>query len=177
MLMDICNKAIESVHRYCLHDTGELHSKVADTQKHKSDRLHVSITQFDHMRNQQSYVKTLERWIKDLEIAGTLIFCGRAKIYLILFGSEDKLRAFQQLLKTSNVDVNSRGRPCKEKLSKVLCFESAEKACGNNVIEIESVRAKYKEKLQVFDLEDNLSLKSCFSDLKLGDLYAKYICN
>lgn len=55
----------------------------------------VYVLQLDHMRNKTRYVKTIQRWCKELSIVGALVFCLRW-IFLILQGDEEsiKVRSF-----------------------------------------------------------------------------------
>ena len=96
------------------------------------------------MRDKRNYIKTIEKWSKELEITGNIIFHGKLKVFLILLGSEDSLKSFHQQLKTQNVDIDSRGRPCKEKLSKVLCCEKVLYDSKN--YDINEIRNEYETK-------------------------------
>ena len=151
-------------------------SSILDAAGNRESNLYICMIQLDHMRDKRNYVKTLERWNKDLGISGAIIFCGKGKIFLILIGSQNNLRDFQRRLKTSNVDVDSRGRPCKEKLSKVLCCDLLETIMGNQTHHNEILGNNDKHNLRLYELQDNNeSLKKCFCDIKLEVLYVKYV--
>ena len=173
--MDICNKAVKSVHQFCLQITGEDTSELLDAGKGKDTNLYICMIQLDHMRDKRNYVKTLERWNKDLDITGTIIFCGKGKIYLILIGGERSIKSFQQRLKSNNVDIDSRGRACKEKLSKVLCCDPFQCVLSERTYDRENFGTTHDGKVRLFELQDTTSLKKCFCDMQLEFLYTKYI--
>ena len=173
MLMDICNEAISHVHKFCVIRRKETClDKPSTDEDSNNDVFHTSIIQLDHMRDKQNYLKILRRWCEDLSICGSVIFYGKIKIFLVLIGHEKSLKCFQNQLKTTNVDVDSRGRPCKEKLSKVLCCEPLlddERRCASKY-------DTYKQgRLQVNEAKDRISLEQHFCDMELQFLYEKYL--
>ena len=171
MLMDICNEAITHAHKFCVIRRKETClDKPSTNDNSGTDLFHTSIIQLDHMRDKQNYLKILRRWCEDLSICGSVIFYGKIKIFLVLIGHENCLKSFQNQLKTTNVDVDSRGRPCKEKLSKVLCCEpDDERRCASKY-------DTYKQqRLQVHEAKDRVSLEQHFCDMELQFLYQKYI--
>ena len=173
MLMDICNEAISHIHKFCVLRRKETCSEMPSTNDDSNnDVFYTSIIQLDHMRDKQNYLKILGRWCEDLSICGSVIFYGKIKIFLVLIGHENSLKPFQTQLKTTNVDVDSRGRPCKEKLSKILCCEPLlddERRCASKY-------DTYKQgRLQVYEAKDRISLEQHFCDMELQFLYEKYI--
>ena len=107
-----------------------------------------------------------------MSVCASVIFYGKIKIFLVLIGHEHSLKSFQNQLKTTNVDVDSRGRPCKEKLSKVLCSEPLiddERQCASKYDTYKQAR------LQVHEAKDRISLEQHFCDMELKLLYEKYI--
>ena len=173
MLMDICNEAITHAHKFCVIRRKETClDKPSTNDNSGTDLFHTSIIQLDHMRDKQNYLKILRRWCEDLSICGSVIFYGKIKIFLVLIGHENCLKSFQNQLKTTNVDVDSRGRPCKEKLSKVLCCEPLlddERRCTSKYDTAKQGR------LQVNEAKDRISLEQHFCDMELQFLYEKYI--
>ncbi|XP_035229946.1 RWD domain-containing protein 3-like [Stegodyphus dumicola] len=73
----------------------------------------------DHMRNKNKYSKLLTSWVSELDLHGALIFCQRW-IFLILQNSKKNIKEFITRLRTVPIDVDSSGKPCKEKMCKIL---------------------------------------------------------
>ena len=174
--MEVCNEARARIHEFCsTADKEDSMSKIND-DKDQYHKVYTCIIQLDHMRDKRKYIKIIERWSNDLHINGTIIFYGKTKIFLVLIGEEKNLNRFQQLLKTNNVDIDSRGRPCKEKLSKVLCCELLQQSPrGDRTVIGEADGTEKHKTLRVLEAEDKVSLKQCFCDMKLEYLYSKYI--
>lgn len=85
---------------------------------------HVCITILDHMRNEQKYLKLLNSWAKELNVYGKILHCGLHSIYAVVTGSNAaSVCEFLKRWRTQSIDVDSQGRPCKEKLLRVLCRE------------------------------------------------------
>ncbi len=102
----------------------------------------------DHMRREREYIEMIANWVEELGLCGKLIFCGPkgAPKPLILLhlrqqgraggggggggrahtaaSSADAISEYLRRHRTSTVDVDSKGRPCKEKMMSVL-FDSA----------------------------------------------------
>ncbi|CAL4059457.1 unnamed protein product [Meganyctiphanes norvegica] len=77
------------------------------------------ILQLDHMRLKNRYKKTIQSWCNELNLVGCLIFCLKW-IFIILNGEEVDIKTYIQRNKTQCVDVDSAGRPCKERLLSIL---------------------------------------------------------
>lgn len=114
---------------------GTSHSSKAQPQANNSavepsksetrcERQSVYIARIDHMRNEMKYFKTLRSWASELELGGRVVNAGLHAIYVILVGSTDRLSEFLRRWRTQNVDVDSQGKPCKEKLLSTLCQQS-----------------------------------------------------
>ena len=101
------------------------HSAKYTTINHKAVQktveYSVCIAKIDHMRNEQKYFKILKSWARELSISGRLLNCGRHSVYVLLIGTSGNLSEFLRRWKTQNIDVDSQGKPCKEKLISVLC--------------------------------------------------------
>ena len=88
-------------------------------------QVHVCIAKLDHMRNEQKYFKLLNSWAKELALYGKVLHTGPHSIYVVIIGVNDSggasVSEFLKRWRTQNVDVDSQGRPCKERLLSVLC--------------------------------------------------------
>ena len=78
----------------------------------------------DHMRNRTRYVKFLSSWAQELDIKGFLFFTGHL-ILLLLEGVHGDVKEYLRRHKSCNVDVDSSGKPCKEKMMTVLTLEES----------------------------------------------------
>jgi len=155
----------------------------SDVKSTAADLFFVSVTQFDHMRSAKNYIKTLERWtLRESSISYSRLIYGGGKggnIFLLQVAeSQEELKAFQQKLKTQTVDVDSNGRPCKEKMSKVLCGAGgggcrlAEYASDMNYWR--NTLANQSPSFEVIDFQSRGSLgqlKAIFTDIKLEKLF------
>ena len=87
--------------------------------------VHVCIAKLDHMRNEQKYLKLLNSWAKELTLYGKILHTGPHSIYVVIVGVNDSggasVSEFLKRWRTQNVDVDSQGRPCKERLLSILC--------------------------------------------------------
>ncbi|XP_059166761.1 uncharacterized protein LOC131949022 [Physella acuta] len=85
-----------------------------------TSHIMTALLQLDHMRSKQSYVKLIKKWTTELSLTGRLIFLH--KIILILIqGDASCIKDYIIRNRTCNVDVDSKGRSCKEKMLSVLC--------------------------------------------------------
>ncbi|GIY37977.1 RWD domain-containing protein 3 [Caerostris darwini] len=93
----------------------------------ESEDDYMAIIQIDHMRQKKRYLKTLISWASDLSIVGSIIFCYKW-IFLILQSSRENVKEFIIRHRTCCIDVDSAGKPCKERMSKII-FEGNAKKC------------------------------------------------
>ena len=84
------------------------------------DQTEIVVVKIDHMRNSSNYVKTLENWTEEFSLTGVLVFSKDKGIVLMLEGEKYGISKFIQNWKSVNIDVDSRGRPCKEKMIQFL---------------------------------------------------------
>ena len=102
-----------------------------ETVKAEEDSSTVLI-KIDHMRSPTIYMKHLRQWTQECQITGRVLVIPR-DIFLLIEGTQENLKVgpidrsdpplvcpFQRFVvkfKTETVDIDSRGRPCKERLS------------------------------------------------------------
>ena len=77
------------------------------------------VAKLDHMRNRTCYLRTLTTWSNDLHIP-IMVFFAHKLILLVVEGSPDLVREFLRRFRSCNIDVDSSGKPCKEKMMKLL---------------------------------------------------------
>ena len=81
----------------------------------------VCILHVDHIRCEAKYFKALKSWSQGLSVHGKVIHAGVHYIYVILIGRNESLQEFLHRWRAALIDVDSRGRPCKERLMSILC--------------------------------------------------------
>ena len=85
------------------------------------------------------------------------------EIYIVVTGPEESVKDFKIRLRSRNVDVDGAGRPCKEKMAKIIC-------CLNH----------FESTIPVFTSFESLimsssSPKEVFDSLGLSQLYHDYV--
>ncbi|GIM07136.1 hypothetical protein Vretimale_11353 [Volvox reticuliferus] len=85
----------------------------------QNDELQVLLLRLDHMHNRALYGRTIGSWVRELRLTGRLIFQGNL-ILILLEGDGLALREYLVRHRTESVDVDSRGRKCKERMMDVL---------------------------------------------------------
>ncbi|KAM8930306.1 RWD domain-containing protein 3 [Pelodytes ibericus] len=86
----------------------------------KDDGIWTMLLHLDHMRAKNKYIKTVKKWMTDLSLCARLMFLGKI-ILILLQGDRSSIREYLVLQKTCNVDVDSSGKKCKERMIRVLC--------------------------------------------------------
>ena len=73
----------------------------------------------DHMNDAPAYMRTLARWASELVCAGLLLYSDAGRrvsgVMLVMQGEAGALTAFLQRLRSEMVDVDAKGRRCKER--------------------------------------------------------------
>ncbi|XP_077189074.1 RWD domain-containing protein 3 isoform X1 [Paroedura picta] len=116
----------------------------------------------DHMRAKEKYVKTVGKWCADLRITGRVMFMGKM-IFILLQGDKSSIKEYLVLQKTSKVDVDSRGKKCKEKMISVL-FETKAQADDR--------------RFQTFEVKEYSTLdelQSEFEAVGLAELFTEFV--
>lgn len=81
----------------------------------------VWLLALDHMRNKQRYIQALERWSRELLVGGWVVVAREHTIVVVLVGRREGIREMVKRWKKEAVDVDRRGRPCRERMMRVLC--------------------------------------------------------
>eukprot|EP00887_Chlorella_sp_A99_P003615 scaffold7.g3615.t1 len=87
----------------------------------------VALLPLDHMRDRAGYSRLIRSWAGELGLSGRLLFLGSgggAVVLLLLEGPAAALREYLVRHRTQNVDVDSKGRPCRERMMSVVCEEA-----------------------------------------------------
>ena len=115
----------------------------------------VMVVKIDHMRKSGPYVRTLESWAQQLGLVGVLNISNDQGLVLLLEGDKCQITKFLLNWKTVNIDVDSRGKPCKERMIQILYRQKTDnpnQPCGNEpkdsfrVIECDNIVEFYTNK-------------------------------
>merc|ERR1711963_261824 len=176
MLMDLCNEAILRVNEFVTPIDRKDSNLSAKIDEDETEETFICIIQLEHMRDKRNYIKTIKTWSNELGIHGAIIFYGKLKVLIILLGTEVSIKSFNHNLKTQNVDIDSRGRQCKEKLSKMLCCEALSQSTASEIInEFKRKNESQQSALCILDAKNIDEVKTYFYVLKLQNLFIKYI--
>ncbi|XP_032219670.1 RWD domain-containing protein 3 [Nematostella vectensis] len=127
----------------------------------KSSNDELLIVKLDHMRSRSRYLRTLNSWAQELDLL-IAVFLVHKFIFLVVQGQEHNLKEYLKRHKTCLVDVDSSGKPCKEKMMNVI-FQTSWKAEYNST------------GLDVYECSTYSHLQKSFSELGLSELYDEHI--
>uniref|UniRef100_A0A914V6N8 Uncharacterized protein n=1 Tax=Plectus sambesii TaxID=2011161 RepID=A0A914V6N8_9BILA len=116
---DLCSFAVESFAERLTCAKNDTTNDQKNAAKVNQDKLKRIILLFDHMRDRSGYLRKLEEMCDSLSIFGQVYFLGR-EIRSCLEGSCSHITEFLRLLRTTCMDVDSMGRPCKERMMQIL---------------------------------------------------------
>ncbi|CAG5114721.1 unnamed protein product [Candidula unifasciata] len=126
-------------------------------------KLMTVLLQLDHMRSKNNYIKLIKKWSVALGLPGRLIFCNKL-ILILLQGTSQAIKEYVIMNRTTIVDVDSKGKGCKERMLTVLC----------------EIPADSHARLSDFCVEEVATIKSLqelFHNCSLSDLYENYVSN
>ena len=84
----------------------------------------------DHMRSKDKYIKLITGWMNELNLIGRIVFYKKM-IWVVLHGTHNNVKDYLKRHKICNVDVDSNGRPCKERMMTIII--DMESAIDSNV--------------------------------------------
>ncbi|RUS87410.1 hypothetical protein EGW08_004864 [Elysia chlorotica] len=145
-------------------DEQALHAQTTSCDKYyqrtNDDNFVTTLLHLDHMRSKPSYIKLIKKWAGELSLVGRLLFCQRV-ILILLQGESRDVKEYIVRNRTTNVDVDSRGRSCKERMLSVLC---------EVVVLPEQILANFD--VAEFTPEQ---LQAFFREHHLGKIYAEHV--
>lgn len=153
MIMDLVIKLQQMVVDY------ETCHPVVEKEIHQNCDPYIAIILIDHMRQRKKYSGTLASWASELNMNGCLLFYQRW-IFLLLEGSKKFVKEFIIRHRTVCIDIDSTGKPCKEKMSKNL-FEGAS--------------STHLSTFSVKDITSAAELESCFTESDLTRIFKEVI--
>lgn len=90
------------------------------------DEVELLVIKIDHMRRSGPYVKTLESWSNQLNVTAVLFISSDCGLIFVMEGDKSSTSKFLLNWKTHSIDVDSKGKPCKEKMTQVLYREKVD---------------------------------------------------
>ena len=119
----------------------------------------IVVLKLDHMRNRQKYLKQLKKWCGELGVGASVFILRDVKYVIVLVGEKGCVDQYLVNWKTQCVDVDSKGKPCKEKLMTILISRTCRES--DNI----SLTYALHESSDVVDFE------KCFSTWGIGKEY------
>ncbi|XP_070194921.1 RWD domain-containing protein 3-like isoform X2 [Littorina saxatilis] len=92
--------------------------EINGSRESSADRM--ALLHLDHMRAKTQYIKLIKKWTSELFLTGRVLFCQRL-ILIVLQGPASAVKEYIVRQRTCNVDVDSKGHSCKERMMSVLC--------------------------------------------------------
>jgi len=144
----------------------------------KDENVELLVAKLDHMRDANQYMKTLAKWCADLRLVMLLLVAKDMGVVVVVEGEEDGLSSLITRWKTVNIDVDKKGRPCKERLLQVLTRQRLDEKgvltdvvqkdfLAENVVQQEDVLAGEP---RCFTFKKAERLMDCFSQTKIEHL-------
>ena len=162
MLYELCQIAKELLSNLSNAPSTTSISSMTSSENTVASTDTITLIEVNHMRDQSRYVQNLSNWADELQINLKVLhlkFRKRNNHWIIVMGSEGKVKSFKKNLRTQNVDIDSKGRPCKERLAKELSSQNVLQASKNFVNDV------IEE-----DITSVISLKSWFVNFEISNL-------
>jgi len=106
----------------CLEQQGKPDFVTCDGQKTKSSKEHVALYHLDwpvkclHDGLPSAYAECICGFARSHWLGGSIVTLARRKICIALCGASASIDSWEVCMRTEKVDVNSRGRPCRERM-------------------------------------------------------------
>lgn len=123
----------------------------------------ITVLKVDHMRNRQKYLKHLKKWSEELGVGVSLFILKGTRYVVLLEGDKGDVDQYLVNWKTQCVDVDSKGKPCKEKML-TICRSKRTSSIRNRSFAL-------READNLFDFTDSLEL---FEDFDVTELKALF---
>ena len=101
----------------------DLKSDYSKEIKLNEKEIELLVVKIDHMRKSGPYMKTLENWSEQFALTSVLVISKDQGLILMVEGDKCNISKFLLNWKTTNIDVDSHGKPCKEKMMQILLRE------------------------------------------------------
>jgi hypothetical protein len=118
---------LESLFRTSMKSYNDASSNGNDDEQDCDTQVYGSLVHVDHMNDAKSYRKWLRKTCQEADVSllikqcyPNLDFTKRPKICVGLLGDRESVSNVLKRWRTSRVDVDSRGKPCLERMMKVI---------------------------------------------------------
>ena len=119
----------------------------------------IVVLKLDHMRNRQKYLKHLKKWSCELRVRVNVFILRSVKYVIVLNGDKADVDQFIVNWKTQCVDVDSKGKPCKEKLMTICKSEwsghSLDGLADFTLLESDDI-ADFERRFETLRVEDDI---------------------
>ncbi|XP_069126904.1 RWD domain-containing protein 3-like [Argopecten irradians] len=159
-LISFTQEYIDKIHSEFTDQSGAMLQR--NLQTGSQSEIWTALLHLDHMRARTKYVKTIQNWSTELGLEGKLLFQGKL-ILILLQGPQSKIKDYIIRQKSVCVDVDSRGRSCKEKMMRVLCEQKS------------SAASKRFTEFEVKDCETPRELQNVFTETGHEDLFHNFV--
>nr|XP_022316650.1 RWD domain-containing protein 3-like [Crassostrea virginica] len=126
------------------------------------------------MRSKARYTQTIQKWAGSLSLKGSLLFVGKL-IFIVLQGHSSNIKEYIKLQRSSNVDVDSRGKKCKERMMSIL-HQGSHKERGEIRVILDS---RFEEEgftdFSVIECSSQPQVEDIFQRAELLPLYQEHI--
>ena len=119
-LFTICIWIKENIQDFLNKKYLKLQEIVSSEKTLELDTFYSTIIKLDHIRSKKRYSKFLQAASKNLALDIELLEAERLIFLKVISQSEEAAKDFVKTLRTSLVDVDSTGKPCKERMSEML---------------------------------------------------------
>lgn len=117
LVQEVEEKAREIIEREPrVHPSGKEEEEEKEGENVARERC---LVQLDHMRDEVRYCKTVAKWAAELSLSGCMLVHPRL-IFIVLCGRACDISAYLHLHRTQQIDIDSHGRRCKERLLTLL---------------------------------------------------------
>ena len=180
MLAQYCREAgLEHMFLQCLKiDNGTMNGENLSSEEDCNSSTYAALVHVDHMNDRKFY----EKWLrKESEAAGCTLFVkhcisaqsSRPLIYVGMVGEKDGVKRILKHWRTNRVDVDSKGKPCLERMMSVLMEGEMPKISGSALERLELLMSQSPHR------EDNLSPEHMRGHIRciFGDDWAECIAS
>ena len=145
-----------------------LESEISNSPNEQNEAEEVTqtvIINLDHIRNHHIYTKTLRQGCREFSIQGLLLWHNNF-IWLLMSGTEGSIKEYLKRHRTCNVDVDTSGRPCKERMMNHVGIEEGHQLAGVEVNQLKVLEWKN---------DHNAQWDAILAVHGLADIYKKWM--
>ena len=138
--------------------------ELVDQEEDKVVCVEFVVATLDHMRKVVNYLKILEKWTEELEVAVLIVMSKSHDLVVLMEGETENVTRYLSLWKTSNIDVDSKGRSCKERMLQIVSRNTIENETLGEFTENGS-RFRFVQTEKLSDLFKNSKIETIMQNL------------